>query len=162
MKSQIFQVLMILMVLAISDFAATGDDISEFAFLEAYASAWNTHDGDVLAALFTTDADIMMGNLPLIVGRKAIRDWWQIYFSRIDEDRKGNFELLSTRVIAPGVKLVNILSKTSGTNVSGDQLETRLARGTWVVVKTGKTWLIAAMRGLPAEGEQRVRPGTDR
>jgi uncharacterized protein (TIGR02246 family) len=162
MRSRVLQVLLIFAVLATSNFATAEDATSDFSFLEVYASAWNKHDGAALAALFTADADIMMGNLPVIVGREAIQDWWQTYFSRIDEGRKGEFELLSDRVIAPGVRLVNIRSKTSGTNESGDPLETRLARGTWVVVKKGGTWLIAALRGLPAEGEQRMRPGTDR
>lgn len=161
MRLRLFQVLLISATLATSSVATAEDATSDFGFLEVYTSTWNTHDADALVRLFTADADLTMGNLPLVVGREAIRGWWQAYFSRIDEGRKGEFEVLSNRVIAPGVRLVNVRSKTSGTNESGDQLETRLARGTWVVVKTGETWLIAAMRGLPAEGEQRVRPGTD-
>jgi uncharacterized protein (TIGR02246 family) len=139
------------------------EENSEFdSFLEAYTAAWNTHDGNALAALFTVDADLIMGNLPRITGRETIGGWWNTYFSRIDEGRKAEFEVLSLRDIAPGVRLVNVGSKTFGVNRHGEELETRLARGTWVLVKRNETWLIAAMRGLPVEGEGRLRPGTDR
>jgi uncharacterized protein (TIGR02246 family) len=132
------------------------------SFLEAYTTAWNTHDSDALAAMFTDDADLIMGNLPRIDGKEAIGRWWNTYFSRIDEDRKGEFKLLSLRNIAPDVQIVNVSSKTFSSNKQGKELETRLARGTWVLVKTNNSWLIAAMRGMPAMGEQRLSPGTDR
>lgn len=131
------------------------------SFLETYTTTWNTHDGDALAALFTADADLIMGNLPRVAGREAIGAWWNMYFSRLDEGRRGKFKVVSLRDIAPGVRLVNVGSKTFGRNERGEELETRLARGTWVLVKKGETWLIAAMRGLPAEGEHRLRPGAD-
>lgn len=132
------------------------------SFLEAYTNTWNTHDGDSLAALFTTDADFIMGSMPRIVGRDAIGEWWRTYFSKIDEDRKGEFKLLSFRNITPDVRIVNVNSKTFGANSDGEELETRLARGLWVLVNRDETWLISAMLGLPAEGEQRLNPGVDR
>ena len=136
---------------------------SEFdSFLKAYTATWNTHDGDALAAFFTADADLIMGSQPRITGRNDIGKWWDTYFSRIDEGRKGEFKLLSLRDIAPGVLIVNISSKTFGENSHNKELETRLARGTWVLVKNNECWLISAMLGLPAEGEQRLRPGEDR
>lgn len=155
---------LVLLALFITSGVSRAEEVSsEFdSFLENYTATWNTHDGGALAALFTADADLIMGNLPPIAGREAIGGWWNTYFSRIDEGRKGEFELLSLRDIAPGVRLVNVGSKTFGTNRHGEELETRLARGTWVLVKRNESWLIAAMRGLPAEGEQRLRPGADR
>jgi uncharacterized protein (TIGR02246 family) len=136
---------------------------SEFkSFLEAYTTAWNTHNGDSVAAYFTSDADLIMGSLPQITGREAIGGWWNTYFSQIDESRKGEFKLLTIKDITPDVRIVNISSKTFGRNMDNEELETRLARGTWILVKRNEIWQIAAMRGLPAEGEQRFRPGVDR
>jgi len=132
------------------------------SFIEDYTTAWNIHHGDALIPFFTPDADLIMGSLPRIAGREAISKWWNMYFSRIDESRKGEFKLLSCKDITPDVRIVNISSKTFGTNKYGEELETRLARGTWVLVQNNETWQIAAMRGLPAEGEQRLRPGVDR
>ena len=132
------------------------------SFLEAYTTTWNTHDGEALAAYYSADAELIMGSLPRIAGREAIESWWNTYFSRIDENRKGEFKLVSLRDIAPGVRIVNVTSKTFGANRTGEELESRLARGTWVLVKKNETWEITAMLGLPAEGEQRLRPGVDR
>lgn len=131
------------------------------SFLEAYTIAWNTHQGDVLINFFTADADLIMGNMPCISGREAISNWWNMYFSRIDENRKGEFKVLSFRDITQDVRIVNVSSKTFGVNKYSEELETRLARGTWVLLKSNETWKIAAMRGFPAEGEQRFRPGID-
>jgi len=132
------------------------------SFLEAYTTTWNTHDGDALSLFFAADAELIMGSLPRITGREAIGSWWKTYFSRIDENRKGAFDLVSLRDIAPGAIIVNLSSKTFGTDRNGTELETRLARGTWVLVKRNEKWEITAMLGLPAEGEQRLRPGVDR
>ena len=112
---------------------------SEFdSFLEVYTATWNKHNGDALASLYTADADMIMGNLPLITGREAIGGSWNKYFSQIDQSRKGIFELISLRDITPDVRLVNISSKTFGSNKYGEELETRLARGTWILVKRVK------------------------
>ncbi len=154
--------LLLLLLVATPAISRAGELESEFAsLLEAYTAIWNTHDGDALATFFTEDADLIMGSLPRIDGRDAIGDWWGDYFARIDAARHGEFEVLSLREIAPGVQLANVQSRTFGEETR-DELETRLARGTWLLVKRGDTLLIAAMRGLPAEGEHRVGPGTDR
>jgi len=141
---------------------AEDKDAAFDSFLKTYTTTWNEHDGDALAALFTADADLIMGSLPSITGRQAIGGWWKMYFSKIDVARKGDFEVRSLRDLAPGVLLVNVDSKTWGTGPHGEKLQTRLARGTWVLTNSKGDWLIAAMRGLPAEGESRTRPGTDR
>lgn len=153
---------LLFILFGIAGMSSGEEDNSAFdSFLEAYTAKWNTHDGDAVATMFTDDADLMMGNLPRIDGREAIAAVWNAYFSRISENRKGEFHVLSLRDIASGVRLVNVRSKTFGTDQNGEELETRLARGTWVLVKRDGFWLIAAMRGLPEEGENRLGPGTD-
>jgi len=155
--------LVLLGILITSGITPAQEAGSDFdSFLEAYTTVWNTHDGEALSAFFTTDADLIMGNIPIIAGRAAIGKWWYTYFSRIDESRKGEFRLLSLREIVPDVRIVNISSRTYGTNMDGAELETRLARGTWIMVKSKDNWQIAAMRGFASEGEQRLSPGVDR
>jgi uncharacterized protein (TIGR02246 family) len=155
------------MMMPVALLALSGASVAETAsseldsFLDAYTTTWNAHNGEALAALFTTDADLIMGSLPRVAGRAAIGEWWVQYFSRIDQDRKGAFAVLSSREIAPGVRLANIASRTFGVGKQGKVLDTRLARGTWVLVKKDGAWRIAAMRGLPATGEKRSTPGID-
>lgn len=132
------------------------------ARVEEYTRAWNTHDAGAVAAFFTEDADMVIGNGPRISGREAIQGWWAKYFSRIDEQRTGSFTVTSIRVLSPDVAVVDLDSSTGRADSEAGEMPTRLARGTWVVVQRDGEWLIAALRALPAEGEFRVTPGTDR
>ena len=132
------------------------------AQVEAYERAWNTHDATAVAAFYSQDADMVMGNGPRIIGRAAIQDWWDKYFRAIDDQRTGTFTIESLRVIAEGVALVNVNTRTGGREGEGDELPTRLARGTWIVVQRDGQWLISALRGFPAEGDVRLCPGADR
>jgi uncharacterized protein (TIGR02246 family) len=130
--------------------------------VEAYEQMWNTHRASAVAAFFTEDADMIFGNGPRITGREAIQEWWDAYFARIDATRKGTFAIDSVRMIMPEVALINVASTTGGRGPAGEELPTRLARGTWVLVRHSGEWWISALRGLPAEGDIRVAPGTDR
>jgi uncharacterized protein (TIGR02246 family) len=162
-KGRAIQGLILAGLVVIFGSASAADRNSSFDnFLKTYTTVWNSHDGGALASLFTADADLVMGSLPMIRGRNAIGEWWNGYFSRLDADRKGQFEVQSLRELAPDVLLVNLTSKTSGVGEHGERLEVRLARGTWVLVQNKGTWQISAMRGLPAEGEGRSLPGVDR
>jgi|APHM01.1.fsa_nt_gi SnoaL-like polyketide cyclase. len=46
------------------------------AWLDRYATAWETRDPDAAAALFTTDATYHRTPFEAIEGREAIRDYW--------------------------------------------------------------------------------------
>ena len=129
--------------------------------IAAYERIWNTHDGIKLAVFFTNDADMVMGNGPVISGREALGKWWSRYFAAISEKRTGRFKVDSLRLVTPDVVLANIISLTRGGSGDDETLPARHARGTWVMVKQDGEWRIAAMRGLPAEGEVRYSPGTD-
>lgn len=136
------------------------DGLAEF--VSAYERIWNTHDADAVAAYFAEDADMIMGGDPTVEGRTAIADSWRTYFDRIDEGRMGTFTIESARLISPEVAVINVDSITSARREEDrERLPTRLARGTWVIVKTDSGWSISALRGQPQEGESRTKPGTD-
>jgi uncharacterized protein (TIGR02246 family) len=132
------------------------------AFVKKYEDVFNTHNASAVAAFFAEDADMIIGDGPKIAGRKAIQEWWAHYFSRIDEERKGTFAIDSLRFITPEVALINLGTRTAARRSTGEELPTRLARGTWVVVRQAGGWRISALRAFPAVGEVRFRPGTDR
>jgi hypothetical protein len=55
--------------------AETRDAPSELrSRAKAYEHDWNTHRGSAVAAFFTEDADMILGNGPRIVGRGAIQE----------------------------------------------------------------------------------------
>lgn len=143
---------------------ATEQDVADGVrvWVDAYEKTWNTHDASAVAAFFSEDADFIVGNGPRIVGRDAVEEWWRSYFSGIDDARKGTFAIASLRTITPEVVVVNINSTTAGHGHSGEELPTRLARGTWVVAQDNGKWQISAFRALPAEGDMRSGPGRDR
>jgi hypothetical protein len=90
-----------------------------------------------------------------------VEELWRSYFSGIDEARGGTFAVVSLRMITPEVGVIDVNSTTAGRGPSGEELPTRLARGTWVVVRQGGEWQIVAFRALPAEGDERSGPGRD-
>lgn len=138
------------------------DTIREIhARVDAYQSAWNTHKASAVAAFFTQDADMIIGNGPRIVGREAITNSWAGYFENIAATRRGTFSIQTLQMPTPDVAVLNIDSTTSGHDSKGQDLPTRLARGTWVMVRQSNEWWISALRGLPQQGEMRVSAGTD-
>lgn len=122
-----------------------------------YQNVWNTHNAAALTEFFTNDADFIMGNQPLISGRKAIQNWWQNYFNRQESDRKLTIDINSFRIIATGVTLINIGTTTGGKDNDGNEFLARKARGTWVLLNQNGNWLISAMRGMPTEEDQIIR-----
>ena len=152
-------------VLVIGPVGATAET-SESSELEElvreYETAWQSHDGSKLAGFFAEDADMILGIQPRIVGREAIAKWWDLYFSRLDRGRRLTISLESVRVLSPTVALLNVGTTTAGTHsTTGEVLESREARGTWVVTRHGDGWSIAALRAHSPVGELREAPGRD-
>jgi uncharacterized protein (TIGR02246 family) len=131
------------------------------ARVDAYQRAWNTHQASAVAAFFTQDADLILGNEPRIVGREAIQNWWEGYFEKVAATRRGAFAIETLQMLTSDVAILNINSTTSGHDSTGQELPTRLARGTWVMVRRFGDWWISALRGLPQQGDARVSPGKD-
>lgn len=143
---------------------ATGEQLlaDVRARVQTYESAWNTHDASRVAAFFSRDADMVMGNGPRVSGREAIAEWWARYFAAISDRRVGRISVESIRMLTPEVALVNVNTLTAGRDEEDQELPARRARGTWILTSRDGEWLISALRGLPAEGEMRVEPGRDR
>jgi uncharacterized protein (TIGR02246 family) len=127
------------------------------ARIEAYLTVWNSHDPSALAAFFTDDADVIMGNGPITRGRQAIQELWRNYFATQEPERRATLVVDSVRLITTDVALINIATTTGGRNAQGQELHTRKARGTWVLVDQGGEWVIAAMRGMPTEQDRIIR-----
>ena len=139
-------------------YAQTKKDSTEvLSQVEKYQRIWNTHDAASLAEFFTNDADFIMGNMPLISGRKAIENWWQNYFNVQEPKRKLMIDVISLRIITPDVALINVGTTTGGKDNQGKDMPNRKARGTWVLLKQNDNWFIVAMRGIPTEEDKIIR-----
>lgn len=143
--------------------AQTAEANSLERFVQTYEETWQLHDASRLANFFTDDSDMIVGIQSTIVGRAAIETWWEQYFSRIDSGRVVSVSIESKRILSPNVALVNVYTTTGGTHSeTNGTLESRKARGTWVVTRAGENWKIAALRMHSPVGEQRLKPGTDK
>lgn len=142
---------------------AQNSDLSELAqFVKVYEETWNTHDAQLLAGLFTEDSDMLVGIGPRLSGRSAVGRWWEIYFSRIDRGRFLEISIDSVRFLGSDVALLNVDTTTGGEHAeTSEMLPTRLARGTWVVVRRHGDWQISALRAHSPLGESREGPGVD-
>ncbi|HER19546.1 MAG TPA: SgcJ/EcaC family oxidoreductase [Chromatiales bacterium] len=116
---------------------------------------WNTHDPSAVAAFFSEDADLVMGNLPAAHGRQEIRDSWQAYFARQEPERRLTLEVSPVRFLAADAAIINVATTTGGRDRQGQELPARKFRGTWLWYRQSNDWLISAMRGFPTE-EDRV------
>jgi uncharacterized protein (TIGR02246 family) len=135
---------------------AAGDFAAIRARIETYlAAAWDAHDASALGAIFTEDADLVMGNLPAAWGRREIQDSWQTYFRRQEPERRLQLDVASLRFLTPGVATMTVTTTTGGPDSEGRELPARRFRGSWVWRRQRDVWLISAMRGLPLE-EDRV------
>jgi uncharacterized protein (TIGR02246 family) len=132
------------------------DSIAVGARIGAYRAAWNAHDPSAVAAFFTQDADLVMGNQPAAVGRQAIRDWWSDYFSVQEPERHLTIDVNAARFVAADVAVVNVTTTTGGRDEQGQDLLARRFRGTWVVQRQSGEWMISAMRGMPTEQDRVV------
>ena len=133
------------------------DSTSVYEQIDRYKVIWNTHDAAALAALFTEDADFIMGNQPLILGRKGIQNWWWNYFKIQEPERRLIIIVNSVRIISTNVAVVNVATTTGGQDSQGKELLARKARGTWVLHRQNGKWLIIAMRGMPTEKDKIIR-----
>lgn len=142
-------------------------DLTEQGRLEVlvreYENAWQSHDAERLAGFYADESDMILGAQPRIIGRGAIESWWNLYFSRIDSGRLLAISIESIRMLSPHVALLNVHTTTGGSHSeTGEVLESRKARGTWVVTRGNSGWKISALRMHSPVGELREAPGTDR
>lgn len=137
---------------------ATGQGSQESAAIhsriEAYLGAWNEHDAAALGALFSADADFVMGDQPEARGRQEIQAWWKVYFENQEPERRLELEVGLLRFLAPDVAIMTVTTTTVVPDSRGQDLRPRKFRGTWLWEHQEEAWFVSAMRGLPLEEDQ--------
>jgi uncharacterized protein (TIGR02246 family) len=155
--------LVLLLIVSVQAFAQAENADELQAFIKQYEEIWQSHDGELLGGFFARDCDMIVGIQPRIVGREAIAESWNRYFSRIDSGRLLTISIESMRFLSPGIALINVATTTGGNHSeTNETLESRKARGTWVVTREGGEWRISALRAHSPIGELREAPGADK
>jgi uncharacterized protein (TIGR02246 family) len=155
---------MTLLLIALGQASASADNLDELqAFVKAYEESWQSHDAEQVGRFFADESDMIVGIQPRIVGREAIAGWWDRYFSHLDSGRLLTISVESVQMLSPNVALINVETTTGGNHSeTNEMLESRKARGTWIVTRSSGDWKISALRAHSPIGELRVAPGTDK
>jgi uncharacterized protein (TIGR02246 family) len=140
--------LLVALALVASTFAAgqapPTDDAAVRALVDAYSAAREKGDAAALAALFTADADQLVSSGEWRRGRDAVVKG--SLASSQQTQGKRTFTIETVRMIAANVAFADSrydIAQTDGT--------TRRMWASWLLVKDGPAWKIAAIRNmLPA------------
>src|SRR6059036_110482 len=119
--------------------------------VESYQTVWNAHDAGSVVAMYTDDADQVMDEGPTTVGRQALQQWWAARFASMEPGRRITLSVSAVRLVTPDVAVINTVATTAGRDAQGQALSSSADRGTWVVVRRGGRWLMAALRVYSAE-----------
>ena len=108
----------------------------------AFETAFNARDGSGLGALYAEDADLIVVDGAQVVGRAAIevaarRDW-----AAASPTRRMTLTVTGIRFLSADIAIMSTRAQFSE-GLSED-------RGTWIAVRRSGTWLIGALRVLPA------------
>jgi uncharacterized protein (TIGR02246 family) len=120
------------------------DDAAVRAVVEAYSAARDKGDGAALTALFTADADQLVSSGEWRRGREAVVTG--SLASSQQTQGKRTFTIETVRAIAANVAIAD--SRYDIAQIDGT---TRRMWASWLLVKDGPAWKIAAIRNmLPA------------
>jgi len=123
------------------------DEAAIRAHAVAIESAINKRDVAAVVALFTPDGDEINGDGPRVAGREAMRQAQVADFAKWPATMRFTLAVTGIRYLGQDVAIVETTAQFSEGAV-------RSNRGTWVSVRQGGKWLIAALRVYPAQGEQ--------
>ncbi|RBO88266.1 SgcJ/EcaC family oxidoreductase [Nocardia puris] len=115
------------------------------------ARAWDAHDAAAYAAEFTEDSDYVAFDGTLLRGREANRALHADLFATVLHGTRMVVEIESVRFLADDVAVLHAL----GSVVFAWQRDvpaSRQSRNTWVLVRIGANWQVAAFQNT------RVRP----
>ncbi len=129
--------------LAAQDRAA--DEAAIRAHAVAVENAINNRDAAALVALFTPDGDEILGDGPRLVGREAMRQAQEARQAQRSPTMRFTLEVTGIRFLGQDIAIVETTARFSEGPI-------RANRGTWVSIRQGGKWLIAALRVYPAEG----------
>ena len=107
-------------------------------------AAINKRDFAALGALYTPDADAIIGSAPTSTDPNAIRRDLAAAWAKFPANRRITITIDAIRFVTSDVAIVN----TTALFTEGEPLEDR---GTWVMVRRDGAWRIAAVRVQPAQ-----------
>jgi uncharacterized protein (TIGR02246 family) len=105
-------------------------------------AAWSANDADAFAALYTTDATVVLQGGTFLRGRDEIRTFMEAGFAGRLRGTRGCDEQVSLRVIGDAAVVVSM----SGFLLPGEDTlaPERVRRATWTLARQESGWLVEA------------------
>jgi len=119
------------------------DEREVIAIAEKFIDAWNRHDMDAFASIFSADADIVNVIGQRWIGRDAIREAHAANHATIFKSSELSLQDISVRFLKSDVAVLRWTTKLSGQlDRSSHVLPPRYTLLTFVMVKAGYKWFI--------------------
>ncbi|HEY2356165.1 MAG TPA: SgcJ/EcaC family oxidoreductase [Phenylobacterium sp.] len=142
--------------LAVAAFAAStaaAPDPAAEVLQQGYVQAWNRADAASIAAFFAPDGDFTNPTGFHAQGRADIAAFYAQAFAMGYAGSQGGFETLRTRLVAPGVLVVDGQWSIRGARTpEGSARTPEQGLATAVLVREGRSWRIAALREQQSPG----------
>lgn len=119
------------------------DEAAIKAVLAAFENAWNTHDMNKFAALFTADADWVNIRGARWVGIDKIKSEHVAVHDRFYSKSKFSFSDVKIRMLSKDVAVIHAKETVTGSDVPKQAGIADDSQLSLVVVRRGKKWLIA-------------------
>jgi uncharacterized protein (TIGR02246 family) len=114
------------------------------AVVQRIIEAWNRHDMDAFAKLFTDDADFVNVRGMRWIGRHAIREAHAASHATIFKNSQLGLRESSVRFLRPDIAVARSVTEVTGQiNASGETSPPRSAMLTLVMVNVENKWMIA-------------------
>ncbi|WP_372785344.1 SgcJ/EcaC family oxidoreductase [Phenylobacterium sp.] len=124
------------------------------ALQHGYVEAWDRADPAAIAAFFARDGDFTNPTGFHAQGRADIAAFYGQAFAAGYAGSRGGLKLLRTRMVAPGVMVVDGEWSIRGAHTpKGAERPGEQGLATAVLVRTGHTWRIAALREQEAPAD---------
>jgi uncharacterized protein (TIGR02246 family) len=106
-------------------------------------AAWAKHDGDAFASVFTEDGTMVLPGGVFLKGRSAIGSYMEQEFAGAYKGTRVTGQPVDVRVVSDGVV---VLVSDGGVLADGETTvsDEQAVWATWVTVKQGDGWLLAA------------------
>jgi uncharacterized protein (TIGR02246 family) len=110
---------------------------------QKFIDAWNVHDMNAFATLFSTDSDFVNVIGQRWIGRDAIREAHAANHATIFKTSQLSMQDVSVRFLKPDVAVLRCTTKLAGqVDRSGNVVPTRYTLLTFVLVRAGGNWSI--------------------
>jgi uncharacterized protein (TIGR02246 family) len=124
--------------------ARSEDEQAVRQVIQSTGAALNARDYGAAAAVFAEDGDVIVPRSRRVSSQPAIRAFWQEAWSGAPAQRRIALTVRSLRFLGADVAIADCTAEFTAGEPTRD-------RATYVLVRSGRTWNVSALRVMEAE-----------